>query len=53
MRTCRTYDLAVLADDKVELNEEESRDKYLDHAKKAEEIIEHKGDGDTTCNWCT
>ena len=45
-------DFAVPADHSVKIKESEKRDKYLDLAR--EQItMEHEGDGDTNCDWCT
>ena len=48
-------DLAIPADHREELKEGEQRDKYLDLARKLKRKIktmEHKSEGDTSCNWC-
>ena len=48
---------AVPTNQRVILKESEKRDKYLDLArelkKKNKKTMEHEGDGDTNCNWCT
>ena len=41
---------AVSADHWVKLKESEKKDKYLDLAEKT---MEHNGDRETNCNWCT
>ena len=51
-------DFAVLADQRVKLEESEKRDKYLDLVRELEKkqnkkTMEHEGDGDTCCNWYT
>ena len=43
-------DFTVPANRRVKLKEVEKKDKYLDLA---EEAMEHEGNGDTNCNWCT
>ena len=43
---------AVPANHKVRLKEGEKRNKNLDLARVAE-TMEHEGDGNTSCNWCT
>ena len=37
---------------KVKLKEVEKRDKYLDLASE-QKTMEHEGDGDINCNWCS
>ena len=51
-RSCRIVNFAVTADHRVKLKEREKRDKYLDLAIELK-TIEHEGDGNTNCNWCT
>ena len=46
-------DFAVLANHRIELNENEITDKYLNLAKELKKTMEHEDDGDTYCNWCT
>ena len=48
-------DFAVPADDREIIKESEKRDKYLDLAReqKNKKTMEHEGDGDTNCGWCT
>ena len=49
----RIVDLAIPADHRVKLKESEKRDKYLDLAIELKKTMEHEGDSDTNCNWCT
>ena len=51
-RTCRIVDLAITADHRVKLKENEKRDKYLGLARELKKTIKHKSDGDTNCNRC-
>ena len=51
-RTCRIVDLAVSVNHRVRLKESEKRDKYGPY-KRVEETMEHEGDDDIICNWCT
>ena len=44
-------DFSVSADHKVELKENEKKDKYVDLAR-ALKNMEHESDGDTNWNWC-
>ena len=53
MRICRIVDFVVPADNWIKLKESEKRDKYQDFAWELRKYIEHEGDGDTNCNWCT
>ena len=46
-------DFTVPADHWVKLKENEKRDKYLDIARELKKTMEHEGDGDTNCKWCT
>ena len=49
-------DFAVLADHTEKIKESKNRDKYLDLArelKKPKKTMDHKGDSDTNCGWCT
>ena len=45
-------DFAIPADHKVKMNNSEKVDKYLDFTT-AEKVVEHEGDSDTNCSWCT
>ena len=50
-RTCWVVDIAVPADHRVKLKENEMRDKYLDLAKDLKKKkLEYEGDGDIRCN---
>ena len=46
-------DFAVLVDQRVKIQENEKRDKYLDFAKKTRNARKHKGNSDTNCKWHT
>ena len=37
----------------MKIKENEWRNKYLDLARELKKAMEHEGDGDTDCNWCT
>ena len=49
-RTCQIVDFAVPADHRVKIEKSEKKYKFLDFASKLK-IMEHKGNGDTNCNW--
>ena len=44
--------LAVPADNRVKLRENEKINMYLDLARELKKTMKHKGDGDSNCNWC-
>ena len=46
-------DVAVRAEHRVKIKENETRDKYLDLARELKIVVEHVGDGDTNSSWCT
>ena len=50
--TYQIVDFNIPADHRVKLKSEK-KDKYLNLAREQKETIEHKGNGDTSCNWCT
>ena len=52
MRTCCLVDLAVLADHRVKIKQNEKKHKYLDLTRELKNAFEHKGDCDNNCNWC-
>ena len=45
-------DFFVPVDHRIKLKECEKRDEYLDLARELS-TMEHEGDGDTNCNWCS
>ena len=45
-------DFAVLVDHRVKIKEKK-REKYLDLAWNLKKNIEHEGDDDNSCNWCS
>ena len=49
---CWIVDFAVLAGHRVKIKESEKRDKYPDLARE-QKTMEHEGDSDTNCGWCT
>ena len=51
MKTCRTVDFFVPADNRVKFEESEKRDKYLDFAWEQRNLWKNKSGGDTNCNW--
>ena len=53
--TCRIMDSAIPADTRIKLKASEKRNRYLDLATelKKKKTMEHEGNGDTNCNWCT
>ena len=51
--TCWIVDFAIPVDNRVKIKESEKRVKYLDLAKELKKTVEHEGDSDTNCNWCT
>ena len=52
-KPCWIVDLAVPADYRVKLKQSEKWDKYLNFARELKKTMEHEGDGDTNCIWCT
>ena len=52
-RTCRIVDFAVPVDHRVNLKESEKRDECLDLAIELKKTLEHEGDGETNCGWCS
>ena len=52
-RTCQIVNFAVLVDHRVKIKENEKIDKYLELARELKKTMEHEGDGDINCNWCT
>ena len=50
--TCRIEDIAGLVDHWVNIKENEKTDKNVDVAKELKRIVQHEGNGDTSCNWC-
>ena len=52
-RTCRIVNLAVTADYRVKLKENQKRDIYLDLARELKKkTMKHEGDCDLNCNLC-
>ena len=53
-RTCRIVEFAIPADLRVKLKDSEKRDKYLEFVREEKKTtMEHEGDYDNSCNWCT
>ena len=52
MRTCRIVDVAVPADQKEKLKENEKKGKCLNLARNVKKKMVHESDGDINCNWC-
>ena len=52
-RTYQIVDFTVPADHRVKLKEGKKRDKFLDLAWELKKNMEHEGDSNTNCNWCT
>ena len=52
-RTCRIVDFAVPADHRVNLKENEKKDKCLDLARAWKKTVEHESDDCINCNWCS
>ena len=46
-------DFTVSAEYRVKIKESKKVHKYLDLARELKKAVEHEGDGDTNCNWCT
>ena len=46
-------DFAILVDHRVKVKERGKISKYLDLTRELKKIVEHEGDGDTNCSWCT
>ena len=46
-------DLAISADHRIKIKENEKRYKYADITRELKKAMEHEGDSDTNCNWCT
>ena len=46
-------DLAVTADHRIKLKENEKKDKNLELDSELKKKVEHKSDGCTSCNWCS
>ena len=46
-------DFAIPVDHRVKIKESKNIDKYLVLAKELKKSMEHKDDGNTSCNWCT
>ena len=38
---------------RVKIKESEKRDKYLDLARELKKTMDHEGDSDASCGWCT
>ena len=54
-RTYRPEDFAVSAGHRVKIKENEKKKKIqiLRSLQRTKKAMEHEGDGDTNCNWCT
>ena len=50
-RTCWIVNFAVLADPRVKIKENEKRD--MSRTCRELKTMDHEGDGNTNCNWCT
>ena len=50
-RTCKSVIFAVQADQKIKLNENEKKDKYIDLARELKKTMEPESDVYTNCNW--
>ena len=53
MRICHLVDVAFQEDHIMKIKESEMINKNLYLTRKLKKAIEHKGDGDTNCSWCT
>ena len=42
-----------MVDHRMKIKENEKRDQYLDLARELKKTMEHEGDGDIKCKWCT
>ena len=52
--TFRFMDFSVSIDHRVIMKESENRDKYLDLTRELKKkTLEHEGDSDTNCKWCS
>ena len=52
-KTCSLVDFTISADHQEKIKEYEKKDKYLGFAKEIKKKLEHEGDGDTNCSWCS
>ena len=47
-------DFAIPVDHRVKINKNKNKkNKYLDLAREQKKTVKHKGDDNTSCNWCT
>ena len=52
-RNCILQDFTVSADNRVKIKESEKINKYLDLPRELKKAVEHEGEDDTNCSWCT
>ena len=51
-RICKILDIAVPADNRINLKESEKKDKYLDLARELKKTVEHESNDCANCDWC-
>ena len=49
-RTCKIVDFAVPVDHRIELKENEKKDRYIEHTRELKKTVEHESDNYTSCN---
>ena len=51
-RICKLVDFDVPVDHRININECEKNDKYLDLARELKKAVEHESNDCTPCDWC-
>ena len=52
MRICKIVDFAVPADNRINLKENEKKEKYLNLAREIKKAVEHEINDCASCDWC-